>query len=49
MTPKIIKKYSSNGTQLVIFEVNGEVKTMPMKFFAKKYSKKSVNYSIGGL
>lgn len=41
MTPKIIKTYSSNDTQLVIFEINGEIKTMPVKYFKKKYYAKS--------
>lgn len=38
---KIIKIYSSNDTQLVIFDINGEVKTMPMKYFKRKYLKKN--------
>lgn len=37
---RIIKKYTSNDTQLVIFEINGEIKTMPVKFFNKKYKYK---------
>ena len=37
MIPKIIRTYSSNDTQLVIFEINGEIKTMPLKYFKKKY------------
>lgn len=34
---KIIKKYTSNGTQLVVFEINGEINTMPLTYFLKKY------------
>ena len=50
MTPIIKTKYTSNGTELVVFEVNGEVKTMPLKFFIKKYKNvKKSNYTIGGL
>ena len=37
MIPKIIRTYSSNDTKLVIFEINGEIKTMPLKYFNKKY------------
>lgn len=50
MIPVIKTKYTSNGTELVVFEVNGEVKTMPLKYFNKKYKKpKKQNYTIGGL
>ena len=37
---KIIKKYSSNDTILILFEINGEIKTMPVKYFNKKYKLK---------
>lgn len=36
---KIIKKYSSNGEQLIVYELNGEINTMPLKYFKKKYKK----------
>lgn len=44
---KIINKYTSNGEQLVIFEINGEVNTMPLKYFNKKHGKiKTINSNI---
>lgn len=36
---KIIKKYTSNAVELVIFELDGDVKTMPIKYFKRKYAK----------
>lgn len=36
---RIIKKYTSGDTELIIFELNGDVKTMPLKYFKRKYGK----------
>jgi hypothetical protein len=50
MKPTIKSQYTSNGTKLIVFEINGEVKTMPLKFFSKKYKiPTTTNYTIGNL
>ena len=41
---KIINKYTSNGEQLVTFEINNHINTMPLKYFIKKHGKiKTIN------
>ena len=48
--PTIIKIYATNGIQLVKYELNNHINTMPIDIFKKKYKIKNIfAYSIGGL
>lgn len=38
---KVIKIYSSNDVQLIVYEDNGHINTMPIKYFKRKYNAKT--------